>query len=147
MKGTAVRVFLLVGIYGFGVLVKRCDTVSQPGMLQICADSQIPPYVHPLKSSSHLLAPVCYRDMLITCPSFQLLPHSPVNTYTAVGELKSLRRDKMWHFWASGVAALHWSCCLCLGETQTWMWILVQAATGCIPSLLWASGSLSVKWS
>lgn len=44
------------------------------------------------------LAPVCYRDMLITCPSFQLLPHSPVNTYTAVGEPKSLRRDKMWHF-------------------------------------------------
>lgn len=94
MKGTAVRVFLLVEIYSFRLLVKRCDAVSQPGMLEISADSQIPPSVHPLESRSHLLAPVCYRDMLITCPSFQLLPHSPLNTYTAVGELKSLKEKK-----------------------------------------------------
>ena len=95
MKGTAVRVFLLVEIYSFGLLVKRCDAVSQPGMLEISADSQIPPSVHPLESRSHLLAPVCYRDVLITCPAFQLIPHSPLNTYTAVGELKSLRRENV----------------------------------------------------
>lgn len=76
-----VRVCLLVGIWCSVVFVMRWVPYLSPARYKSVLAHRFLLLCTPSSSRSHLLAPVYCRGVLITCLSFQPLPHPPVNTH------------------------------------------------------------------
>lgn len=145
-RAQAVQVFLLLGIHCFVVFGKRRDTMSEAIRLEIQANSQILTALHPLEASSYLQAAVYCRDRLMHLPVLSAHPtFSSERSYIAEGGKTSLGRSTAWQRWV-WEWRVHRGHCISLGERQTWILLLAPLLLD-ITSCLWASISLSVKWS